>query len=886
MERTLFRFIFKHSLRQQIIITALTVISFPFLYYSLVLPKTIINDAIQGRGFPKVVYGFELDQKQYLLFLSILFLILVFVNGGFKYYINVFKNKTGERMLRRLRYDLYARMLRFPLHYFRRNPVGQLIPIVTSEVEPLGGFIGESFATPAFTGGQLLVTLAFMCVQDPWLGLTAIALYPVQIWLIPKLQARVNNLSKIRVRMIRRMSEQLNETANGLQEIQVSGSAKFKLAEFSSQLGANYYNRYNIFQLKFFIKFLNNFIAQLTPFFFYAIGGYLVIEGDLSFGSLVAVLAAYKDLGPQWRDLLDFYQSMEDARIKYDQVVQMFEPTGMIPPARQIGDPPAPTTTGGGLEARAISLIDDGGFRTLDGLSLSIPRGDHVAVVGAPNAGKHELAMVLCGLADPTSGQMIFDGVDMKDMPHSVASRRIGYVGPNSVLFSASLFDNLVFGLQVRPNERVLEDRLASQRRKREIIEAELTGNSPDDIEADWIDYAAAGADTRESLTARLLETFELAELTEELRDLGLRSTIEPEMKPQIVADILAARSVIVEALHAPDLVGKVEPFYPDRFNNMASIGENIVFGRPTDDRFDLRRLGSNPFLIKVLDDLGLTESFTEIGRKVAALMVEMFATVTSNTELFERFSFVEADELNSLKAVLRRLETHAGVTEPGGDDRATLISMMLRIIPARHRFGYVDDAFRAQVLRARAAFAAELPKELSGALEFHDLARYSRGATIQDNLLFGRVAPGQLDENGVVRQRIVEALDRVGLRQRVISAIIEVGLSYDVGPGGSRLAPILRQKLAVARAVLKRPELLIMDEPFSALDTVAQTRMVERILSSSPDRTVVWVLHRPSIARHFKRVVVMAAGQVVEQGAFDDLNHEGSLLHNLLQAE
>ena len=90
--------------------------------------------------------------------------------------------------------------------------------------------------------------------------------------------------------------------------------------------------RYDIYRKKFFIKFLNNFIAQLTPFFFLSIGGYLVLRGSLTLGSLVAVLAAYKDLAPPWKELLDFYQIQQDARIKYAQLRIQFDPPGLRPP--------------------------------------------------------------------------------------------------------------------------------------------------------------------------------------------------------------------------------------------------------------------------------------------------------------------------------------------------------------------------------------------------------------------------------------------------------------------------------------------------------------------------------------------------------------------------
>ncbi len=94
MEDTLFRFVLRYSLRQQIVILTLTILSFPFLYFSLDLPNTIINEAIGGKNFPRNIFGQDFDQIPYLLMLSFVFLGLVFINGGFKYFIEVYKGNT------------------------------------------------------------------------------------------------------------------------------------------------------------------------------------------------------------------------------------------------------------------------------------------------------------------------------------------------------------------------------------------------------------------------------------------------------------------------------------------------------------------------------------------------------------------------------------------------------------------------------------------------------------------------------------------------------------------------------------------------------------------------------------------------------------------------
>jgi ABC-type multidrug transport system fused ATPase/permease subunit len=182
-------------------------------------------------------------------------------------------------MLRRLRYQLFSRVLRFPLPHFRRVGAGEIIPMITQEVEPLGGFIGDSVALPLYQGGLLLTALVFSFMQDPWMGLAAISLYPVQGWIIPKLQRRVNLLGKERVREVRKLSERISEVVHASQEIHANDTLRYELADFSWRMQRIFEIRFQIYNKKFFIKFLNNFLAQLTPFFFYSVGGYLVIQG-------------------------------------------------------------------------------------------------------------------------------------------------------------------------------------------------------------------------------------------------------------------------------------------------------------------------------------------------------------------------------------------------------------------------------------------------------------------------------------------------------------------------------------------------------------------------------------------------------------------------------
>ena len=309
-EHGIYRYILRWSRRQQLLLIILGLTSMPVLYATLELPKLIVNNAIESGHFPVLLFGVELDQLAYLYSLCGLYLGAVLLNGGLKFTLNVYKGRVGERILRRLRLTIYRRW-REGAGGERR---GEVTPIIAQEVEPMGGFASDAFAVPIFQGGVFLTILVFMFVQDPILGAAALALLPVQLALIPRLQQRVNRLARQRVAAVRSLGGQLGEEAGA--------SASGNPREWGRTLKQIESIRLKIHRSKFFMKALTNFLTALTPFFFYSIGGYLVIEGRLSLGALVAVLAAYKDFSAPLRELFGYYQQSEDVRIRYAEMLR------------------------------------------------------------------------------------------------------------------------------------------------------------------------------------------------------------------------------------------------------------------------------------------------------------------------------------------------------------------------------------------------------------------------------------------------------------------------------------------------------------------------------------------------------------------------------------
>lgn len=885
LEPTIYRFILRYSLKDQIVVVALTLASFPILYLTLELPKAIINHAINGRAFPQPLLGIELAQISYLAALCVAFLALVLLNGWLKYRINVMKGRLGERMLRRLRYELYLRTLRFPLSHFSRIAAGEIIAMITSELEPVAGFIGDSFALPIYQGGTLLTIAVFMFAQNPFLGLAAVALYPVQGYVIPKLQRRVRRLGRRRVRRIRRLADRIGDSIADRVDIRTNDYTHYQLADISSQLAEIYDIRYEIYRRKFFIKFFNNFLNQLTPFFFYFVGGYFVIIGSLSFGALVAILAAYKDLTSPWKELLDFYQDQQDVGIKYEQVVEQFEVPGMIDPHILLDFPEKVAPLTGALVVGGVAYREPDGVTRLEGIDFDVPPPCRVAAVGPSNGGKFDLAALLARLNAPTAGRIEIGKLDINTVPMSVTGRRIGYSGPASYLHSGRLRDIVLMGLRHRPpSSATPQDGAGDDKMRQRREEARRTGSTDLDPGGDWIDYEQAGTRGAAELSARTLEILRRVDFETEVYGFSLLGRLEPERHPPETADgFVKARRRLREELTQGGLDRLIEPWDPTLYNANASVAENLLFGKPVGPTLGAEAMARQHYLRKILDATGLTQDLVLIGRHAAETMLEIFGEPNDHPGLTNEFSLVRADDVRSYRAILAR----AGSADSSAltpVDRDRLLSLACKLVAARHRLGLLDEAVRQRIVQARKRFADDLPAELHDAVVFFDPAQYNPAGSIEENIVFGKLAQGEADARGKVHGLIGKVLDELGLRELVI----DIGLDFPVGTGGSRLSAAQRQKASLARALLKRPDLLVLNEATAALDGSSQTRVLQGLKQEFAAHTgaVFWSAHQLELASHFDNVLVIDGGRLVGQGPADALTKPGGALAGLLPTD
>ncbi len=307
---SVYRYIMRHTGRQQLLLFLLALMALPLLYVTLEIPKHIINHAIGSDDFPIQVLGIEAEQIEFLFGLCLLYLLAILLGGSIKYSLNLSKGLLAEAVLRRLRVKVY----RVWHKRERENGHSQIIPVIVQEVEAIAGFAGDIIVLPVFQGGTFITILTFLFVQDPLLGAAAISLLPLQLIVIPRMQKKVNQLGRERMQEVRSLGQTIGEQPAASYSRTVRALRSIRNLQRI---------RIEIFRRKFLMKGLYNFATHLTPFFFYTIGGYLVIEQKLTFGALVAALAAHKDFSAPLKELFKYYQTSEDVRIRWVELSRL-----------------------------------------------------------------------------------------------------------------------------------------------------------------------------------------------------------------------------------------------------------------------------------------------------------------------------------------------------------------------------------------------------------------------------------------------------------------------------------------------------------------------------------------------------------------------------------
>ncbi|UCF92464.1 MAG: ATP-binding cassette domain-containing protein [Desulfobacterales bacterium] len=826
VKRSLYSWVFAGNVGLQLLLLLIIVVMVFTRVLPLEMQKRIVNEAI------------NLRKIDLLLSYCGIYLAAVVLANGLKYLNSMVTTVITQRATANMRKGLYHYILTLPLSFFRNTQPGMVVNSLVNELTLPANFVGMAVAAPVSNVLTLLAFAGYLFRLNPLLAAVSLSIYPIVVFLVPMLQKGVNRANKKRVDTARTLSSAIAESISGIHEIQGNGAYGIEHRKFDGLADKLEKIRVIWSLYRFGVKTMNNFFTGLGPFIVFILGGFLTIKGQLELGALVAFLSAQEKLYDPWRELIEFYQVYQDGVVNYNRTMEYFnvEPEHALEPQ---GRPPFELD--GSVEVKDLQFETSSGIRLLDGINLSLKPGEHLALVGFSGSGKSTLALCIGQLYKYTDGHVLIGDKEVAELSKKDMVINIGFVSQSPFIFEGTLEENLLYSCKA-------------------MIDGQgqpVNNHLP----------------TLDDIIAVLHQTGIFVDV---LR-FGLNTILARDEHEDLVEVLTRVRRNF-QRDYGEELADYVEFFDENKYLYYSSVAENLTFGASAKEAFNNSNLAKNEYFLNFLDRADLTRPLLSLGAALSKQTVDILGNLTPDAVFFEQ-SPITADELDDYKLIVEH-QKRQKLHQLTGTDRQRLLELALRFTPGIHKMAALPQMLETLILEGRALFREKISADDPGAFSFYQLAEYIYSQTILNNIFFGKTKTASPQTQEKIDQSIVQLL----IEEDLLETIIEIGMRYDVGTKGDKLSGGQRQKLAIARAFLKAPRILIMDEATSALDNKSQARIQNLLETRWKNKsTLIAVVHRLDTIKNFDRVAVMKAGKIAEMGTYNELIAQKGMLYELV---
>jgi ATP-binding cassette, subfamily B, multidrug efflux pump len=395
------------------------------------LTKIAIDRYIRNRDFE----GMSLIAGLYLLTLAATF--------AFSYGQTWVMNLMGQKIMYDLRMQIFRHLQRLDVSFFDKNPVGRLMTRVTTDVDALNELFTAgviSIFGDVCTLGGIVVTLFLMNYR---LALVIFSVVPLLflITLLFKIKVR-DSFRRVRT-AIAKINAFLQENITGMSVVQIFGQEAKQLGKFRrinrEHLDAN---MQSIFYYAIFYPLLE-LVGALAVALIVWYGGIQVFAGALTLGALVAFVQYSDRFFRPISDLSEKYTILQSAMASSERIFKLLDTSPAIGPPEM---PKALAVGDGSVEFRNVSFSYNQGEPVLKDISFRVEPGEKVALVGATGAGKSTIIGLLSRFYDVDRGEILVDGLNIRDFDLQGLRRSIGVVLQDVFLFSGSVADNIRLG--------------------------------------------------------------------------------------------------------------------------------------------------------------------------------------------------------------------------------------------------------------------------------------------------------------------------------------------------------------------------------------------------------------------------------------------------------
>jgi ATP-binding cassette, subfamily B, multidrug efflux pump len=365
------------------------------------------------------------------------------IQGLLQYVMTYLTQWVGQKTIFDLRMELFEHLQKLAMKFFDKNPVGRLVTRLTNDVEVLNEMFSSGIVmvfADVFTIAGILIFMFSLSWQ-----LTLIALSVI----IPLAYATIIFRKKVRVAyrdvriLVARMNSFLQEHISGILVVKIFNKEKKMLKDFEDiNLEHTKANIRSVFYYSVFFPVVE-LIGAVSAGLIIWYGGGQVIQQAITIGILISFLQYAEMFFRPIRDLSEKYNIMQTAMASSERIFHL------IDEKVSISDPEHPVelkNVKGQIEFKNVSFAYVKEDYVLKNISLNIKQGERVAFVGATGAGKTTIMNLLCRFYDVQKGEILVDGINVKDITKENLRRNIGLVIQDIFLFSGSVEENISLG--------------------------------------------------------------------------------------------------------------------------------------------------------------------------------------------------------------------------------------------------------------------------------------------------------------------------------------------------------------------------------------------------------------------------------------------------------
>jgi ATP-binding cassette subfamily B protein len=350
---------------------------------------------------------------------------------------------VGQKVMYDLRKQIFAHLQRLQMSYYDRNPVGRMVTRVTTDVDVLNDLFASGVVAIFGDFFTLLSIMAVMLSLDWKLALLTFAVLPV-ILLITMAFRKAVRESYRRIRVaIARINAYLQEYITGMPVLQLFNREARSFEEFE-KINRTHMDAYKDSILAYGLFYpAVELLGVVAVVIILELGGGMVLRGVVTLGTAIAFIQYSQRFFRPIQDLSDKYNILQAAMASSERIFKLLDtPVTIQDPAvpRRLENPQ------GRVEFRQVSFAYQGDHRVVENVSFMVEPGETVAVVGHTGAGKTTLASLLLRFYDVQEGQVLFDGVDLRELRLCDLRRNFGIVLQDPFLFSGTVSSNIRLG--------------------------------------------------------------------------------------------------------------------------------------------------------------------------------------------------------------------------------------------------------------------------------------------------------------------------------------------------------------------------------------------------------------------------------------------------------